>query len=402
MVRLFGRVVCVLGLEEEEMKRSGRGFPRRLLMFAGFACVVGAGLAASVALSSAATGGASTTGTTGTTTRSTTTTTTTKQQPPANTSQPTVSGAAQDGAVLTASPGAWTNSPRSYRFQWLRCDANGANCAAIGGADSQHYTVASADVGHRLRALVTASNSAGSGSAGSKPTAVVQAAGSAPANTALPTISGSAQQGSALTVSNGSWNGTQPLSYSYNWQRCDSHGGCATIVARSSSPHYALAVADVGHTMRAQVTASNARGSSTATSQQTALVAPAKATQGVTTLAVAQVALPDRLVIDRVSFTPNPVTSPRTAIVARFHVADTRGFSIQGALVYTIGLPYGWSYNAPEQPTDANGWATIVIHPTANMPLRRGDLVIFVRARKPGDNLLAGVSTRRLVQEGIR
>jgi hypothetical protein len=36
------------------------------------------------------------------------------------------------------------------------------------------------------------------------------------------------------------------------------------------------------------------------------------------------------------------------------------------------------------------------------MPLGRGhDLVLFVRARKPGDNLLAGVSTRRLVQETI-
>jgi len=36
------------------------------------------------------------------------------------------------------------------------------------------------------------------------------------------------------------------------------------------------------------------------------------------------------------------------------------------------------------------------------MPLRRGDLVMFIRARKPGDSLLAGVSTRRLVQEAIR
>jgi hypothetical protein len=36
------------------------------------------------------------------------------------------------------------------------------------------------------------------------------------------------------------------------------------------------------------------------------------------------------------------------------------------------------------------------------MPLRPGELVLFVRARKPGDNLLAGVSTRRLVQAAIR
>ena len=42
------------------------------------------------------------------------------------------------------------------------------------------------------------------------------------------------------------------------------------------------------------------------------------------------------------------------------------------------------------------------MNPTANMPLKPGALVVFVRARKPGDNLLAGVSTRRLVQVSIR
>jgi hypothetical protein len=70
--------------------------------------------------------------------------------------------------------------------------------------------------------------------------------------------------------------------------------------------------------------------------------------------------------------------------------------------VYALGLPYGWTYNAAEQATDASGWATITIHPPPNMPLRRTALVMFVRARKPGDNLLAGVSTRRLVQVRIR
>jgi hypothetical protein len=107
-------------------------------------------------------------------------------------------------------------------------------------------------------------------------------------------------------------------------------------------------------------------------------------------------------VISGVQFSPNPIQT-RSPIVARFHVSDTRGFSIQGALVYVLGLPYGWTFTSPEEPTDASGWATVTIHPTANMPVGRpGALVMFVRARKPGDNLLAGVSTRRLVQDRIR
>ncbi len=118
-------------------------------------------------------------------------------------------------------------------------------------------------------------------------------------------------------------------------------------------------------------------------------------------ISVAKVSLPARLIIDKVSFSPNPLRS-HNAFVARFHVSDTRANSIQGALVYALGLPYNYAHNAPEVQTDSTGWATITIQPTAQLPLNRGgSLVIFVRARKPGDNLLAGVSTRRLVQEGV-
>jgi hypothetical protein len=48
---------------------------------------------------------------------------------------------------------------------------------AIGGATAQSYVLQSADVGHTLRATVTASNAFGSAGAGSAATAVVQAAG---------------------------------------------------------------------------------------------------------------------------------------------------------------------------------------------------------------------------------
>src|SRR4051794_14821508 len=156
------------------MQNRPRRFAAHALRAFGLSLIVGAGLALSVAIGSASTGGsAATTGTTTATTTGTTTTTA-AQSAPSNTDRPSISGTARDGSVLTADRGKWSNSPSAYAYQWQRCDANGANCAPIAGANSDHYTLSSADVGHRLRVQVTASNSGGSGTATSEPTAVVQ------------------------------------------------------------------------------------------------------------------------------------------------------------------------------------------------------------------------------------
>ncbi|HEX4564999.1 MAG TPA: hypothetical protein VH138_00155, partial [Vicinamibacterales bacterium] len=127
---------------------------------------------------------------------------------PSNTSLPSISGSARDGSDLTASHGSWNGNPSSYAYAWLRCDTQGGNCKGIGGATSRMYTVQTADVGSRLRVQVTATNGAGSGQATSRPTSTVTATGTAPKNTAPPSISGNPQEGSTLTVSAGSWNGT--------------------------------------------------------------------------------------------------------------------------------------------------------------------------------------------------
>ena len=94
--------------------------------------------------------------------------------------------------------------------------------------------------------------------------------GSAPAISALPTISGTAIQGQTLTADNGSWTGS-PTSYGYQWRRCDASGAnCASTGAGSGS--YVLQSGDVGKTLRVVVTATNAYGSTGATSAQTAVV----------------------------------------------------------------------------------------------------------------------------------
>jgi hypothetical protein len=144
---------------------------------------------------------------------------------PANTSLPSISGSARDGSLLTASHGSWTGSPTSYAYAWQRCDTDGGACAPISGATSRQYTAASADVGHRLRVVVTATNSTGSGTATSRATNIVAATGQAPKNTSAPAISGTVKEGSTLTVDKGGWTGTNPITYAYAWQRCDATGG---------------------------------------------------------------------------------------------------------------------------------------------------------------------------------
>jgi hypothetical protein len=323
----------------------------------------------------------------------------TSASPPANTTRPAVSGKTRDGSTLTTSNGRWTGSPTSFQYDWERCDADGANCGDISGANSKQYTLTSTDVGHRLRSRVTAVNGAGSTSATSNATARIAAAGTGPTSQARPTISGNAQEGATLTVARGKWNGAAPITVSEQWTRCDSGGNNCGDVAGATGTIYTLVAADVGHTIRVRETAKNARGTTSTTSDPTALIAPAKS--GGAAIAVSQIGPPDRLVVDRVKFSPQPLRSHGT-LTARFHVSDLRGFSIQGALVYALGLPYGWVGNAPEVQTDGSGWAAIALHPTRALPLRRGGaLVVFVRARKSGDNLLAGISTRRLVQASV-
>ena len=95
--------------------------------------------------------------------------------------------------------------------------------------------------------------------------------GSKPANTALPTISGTTTQGQKLTASNGSWRNA-PTSRSYRWHRCNSSGASCSGISGASSNSYTLVLADVGSTIRVVVTAKNAYGSTSATSRQTVVV----------------------------------------------------------------------------------------------------------------------------------
>ena len=197
---------------------------------------------------------------------------------PANTSPPTISGTAQQGQTLTASTGSWSGTdPITYGYQWQRCDSSGGRCGDIRRSTATTYTLQKGDVNHTFRIVVTAKNNEGASTAVSSLTAVVTApppppTPGAPVNTSAPTISGMVQLGQTLTASTGGWSGTQPITFSYAWQRCDTAGNhCGGIGSNHAT--YQLQKADVGKTLRVAVTARNNAGSTTATSSATGAVA---------------------------------------------------------------------------------------------------------------------------------
>ncbi len=343
--------------------------------------------------------------------------------------EPSISGTLVQGRLLLASVGTWAGqTPISYAYQWMRCGADGglsdaSNCTSISDADTSTYTLASDDVGSRIRIRITASNSLGVQTVASNPTAAVQSSSTttpsqAPFNTRTPAIFGTAARGETLTSTVGVWTGTAPLLFSYRWLRCPANGGQATgsdcpAITGETGTQYDLTADDVGRRLRVQVTARNTLGSATATSDPTPLVQatsttpPAPTTlppgairlpNGKYSIPVTSVSEPERLVAEQIVFTPNPVRSRERPLELRVRVLDTRGYVVRDALVFARSTPVVTS--APgEQPSARDGWARLRMTARAEFPLEGGRSVqFFVRVRKATDDLLAGVSNRRLVQ----
>jgi hypothetical protein len=330
-----------------------------------------------------------------------------QQVAPTNTAEPVITGNPAVGQTLTSSNGTWTTTgDATYTYTWLRCPpsggaSDGSDCASI-GATTATYVVAAGDVGFRLRTRVTAQDAGGQASAVSNATAAITAQ-AGPPNTQPPTITGSTVVGEKLTANPGTWTGGSGVTFAYLWSRCDAAGAACADITTATQNTYTLVTADVGKTLRVKVTGTDASGSNSVTSAQTAVVTTGGApTTGCPTgtgpIDVANLSPPARLQVDRQQITPAVVTPGTRTIRIRFHVSACDGRSVEGALVYATPTPYQ-QFSATEQPTAADGWAVLTMRQLRYFPAsgQQQLLVVFVRARKNGEDLLAGISTRRLV-----
>jgi hypothetical protein len=104
----------------------------------------------------------------------------------------------------------------------------------------------------------------------------VAARAAAPSNTAPPTITGTPERGMILTAHKGTWTGA-PTTFIYKWQRCASDGTACVNIPGASTKSYTLTTADVDHTVRVRVAASNADGQSAAFSKPTSVISDSQA-----------------------------------------------------------------------------------------------------------------------------
>jgi hypothetical protein len=100
-----------------------------------------------------------------------------------------LAGEATVSEALTAVPQGFAGEDVAYAYRWQRCDADGESCAEIGGAVRRTYALRSGDAGHRLRAVVTASDGGGSTQVASAPSEIVATPATGPSVSAAPASS---------------------------------------------------------------------------------------------------------------------------------------------------------------------------------------------------------------------
>jgi len=232
-----------------------------------------------------------------------------------------------------------------------------------------------------------------------------------------PTVTGFAKEDQTLTGHNGTWSG-RPTDFNFFWTRCDKTGGSCANISGAHAATYKLTNADVGNTLRFKVEARNSDGNTFASSVPTAVVRSASSTSppppaspppspppasngcpsGSGSAAIGDISSPAHLILDGQQADPGTVTGGTQDITIRYHVSDSCGQDVQGALVYTTAVPFNqWSI-PNETPTGSDGWASMTMHRLRGFPVgpHQQLIALFARARKPGESVLGGISTRRL------
>jgi hypothetical protein len=167
-----------------------------------------------------------------------------------------VSGAPIVGQQLGAQTGIWQGvGSLLFGYGWYRCNSTGAHCKSIPGAIRNVYTLGARDSGRTIGLKLTASDSVGRAIAYASLVGPIAPEGATLSPVTSPTVTGTARVGGELDVHNGQWTKT-PRRYTYTWLRCNRNARLCEAITDAAGASYRPVVADAGHTIVVEVTAS--------------------------------------------------------------------------------------------------------------------------------------------------
>lgn len=149
-------------------------------------------------------------------------------------------GSPSVGLDLEAYVGRWSPTPTQPQFQWYR------DKTPIKGATQSYYRATGKDLGHRLRARVTAVRDGYISQSRYTPYSRKVGRGTF-YDSARPRISGSLKTGKSLTAQVGYWSPT-PTKFSYQWYRGSKK------IAGATKKSYTLTAADLGKRIKVRLT----------------------------------------------------------------------------------------------------------------------------------------------------
>ena len=183
--------------------------------------------------------------------------------PPEIKTAPTIIGSTVVDETVSIDNGEWTgDGPITYKYQWYADDV------AIDWATDANFVITLDQLGKILSCGVTAENIAGIVEVRAVINDPVTSIFEPPLSLTLPEISGIAKVGNTLTVSDGTWDGTPPIEYSYQWQ----YAKTATNIVGATGNTYTIDDEDVGKTLCCVVSATNPLSTVQAISLPTSIV----------------------------------------------------------------------------------------------------------------------------------
>jgi hypothetical protein len=156
------------------------------------------------------------------------------------TKAPALVGQAKVGVRIVGNWGAWSPSPTSVKYQWLR------DGAPISGATNYAYVPSTADAGKRISMRFTLTRASYTTVVQTTPQATVALGTFSRSKTAA--VIGTTRAGYTVSAYNGAWSPT-PSSYRYQWYR----NGVA--ISRATGSKYKISTADRGKRLQVKVTA---------------------------------------------------------------------------------------------------------------------------------------------------